>query len=162
MARGRKRKQPRRRQQPMIRVRAAAEALMGANLITSNLMGGNVGQVLLGDLNQSGGTGALAGLMGPQPGVITLKEVLTGMNTTHATTSGSSLLYGGGSSSTAMVPSTPLGQVAQNFQNNLGNLIVGGILQTAGWRIFNKVTAKTTRRANAMIRRAGLGSTIQI
>ena len=159
MARRSKRKQTRRRQQPMIRVRAAAEALMGANLITSNLMGGNIGQVLLGDLNASGGSGALAGLMGPQPGVITLKEILTGMNTTHAITSGSSLY---GAAPQTIVSGSPLQQVAQNFQNNVGNIVIGGIMQTAGWRIFNKVTAKTTRRANAMLRRAGLGSTIQL
>lgn len=144
----------------MIRVRASLEALMGANLLTENLMGGNVGQVLLGDLNASGGTGAFAGLMGPQPGVITLKEVLTGMNTTHALTSGSSLV--GGYTPSTTVAGSPLQQVAQNFQNNLGNIIVGGIFQTAGWRIFNKISAKSVRRANAMIRRAGLGSTIQI
>jgi|TARA_R110000824_G_scaffold162751_1_gene338485 hypothetical protein len=142
----------------MIRVRASLEALMGANLLTENLMGGNVGQVLLGDLNASGGTGAFAGLMGPQPGVITLKEVLTGMNTTHAVTSGS--LYGGGT--TSIVAGSPLQQVAQNFQSNLGNIVVGGIMQTAGWRIFNKISAKSVRRVNGMIRRAGLGSTIQI
>ena len=164
MARGRKRKATRRRQQPMIKVRAAAEALMGANLITQNLMGGNALEVILGDLNSSGGTGAFQQLMGPQPSVITLKEVLTGsMNSLQLTTS-SSGVYGKPTTTSQVVTSStsPLDAIAANFQANVGNIVVGGIMQTVGWRLFNKVTSKSVRRANAMIRRAGLGSTIQI
>ena len=148
----------------MIKVSQAAETLMGMNLITQNLMGGNALQVLLGDLNAQAGSGAIGQLMGPQPNVITVKEILTGtMNTL-----GTSTAYGGVGSkpqtTTSIVASgtSPLDAIAQNFQNNVGNIIVGGVLQTAGWRIFNKVTAKSKRRANAMIRRAGLGSTIQL
>jgi len=144
----------------MIKVRATLEALMGANLISTNVMGGNIGQVLLGDLNATAGAGAFGALMGPQPNVITLKEVLTGMNTSHATTSPYQLA--GGASGTTIAPPSPLEQAASNFQANLGNIVVGGIMQTAGWRIFNKISSKSVRRANAMIRRAGLGSTIQL
>ncbi len=143
----------------MIRVRAALEALMGANLISTNVMGGNIGQVLLGDLNATAGAGAFGALMGPQPNVITLKEVLTGMNTTHALSSPYQVV---GSSAATIAPASPLQQAASNFQANLGNIVVGGIMQTAGWRIFNKISSKSVRRANAMIRRAGLGSTIQL
>ena len=143
----------------MIKVRAMAEALMAGNLVTQNLMGGNVLEVLLGDLNAQGGTGAIQQLMGPQPGVITIKEVLTGsMNTTEMTQN----LNRTWSTSIATSATSPLDAIAANFQANVGNIIVGGVMQTAGWRIFNKVTAKSVRRANAMIRRAGLGSTIQI
>ena len=149
----------------MIKVRAMAEALMAGNLVSQNLMGGNVLEVMLGDLNAQGGTGAIQQLMGPQPGVITIKEVLTGsMNTTGGgswTTSalGKSTYTAGG---IVQSSTSPLDAIAANFQANVGNIVVGGIMQTAGWRIFNKVTAKSVRRANAMIRRAGLGSTIQI
>jgi hypothetical protein len=148
----------------MIKVRAMAEALMAGNLVTQNLMGGNVLEVLLGDLNAQGGTGAIQQLMGPQPGVITLKEILTGtMNTTGGSWTTSALgkqTY----QSTGITTSSqsPLDAIAASFSANVGNIVVGGVMQTAGWRIFNKVTAKSVRRANAMIRRAGLGSTIQI
>jgi hypothetical protein len=159
MARRRKAAKRRRKPQPMIKVRAMAEALMAGNLVTQNLMGGNVLEVLLGDLNAQGGTGAIQQLMGPQPGVITIKEVLTGsMNTTEMTQN----LNRTWSTSIATSATSPLDAIAANFQANVGNIIVGGVMQTAGWRIFNKVTAKSVRRANAMIRRAGLGSTIQI
>jgi hypothetical protein len=143
----------------MIKVRAMAEALMAGNLVTQNLMGGNVLEVLLGDLNAQGGTGAIQQLMGPQPGVITIKEVLTGsMNTTEMTQN----LNRTWSTSIATSATSPLDAIAANFQANVGNIIVGGVMQTAGWRIFNKVTAKSVRRANSMIRKFGLGSTIQI
>jgi hypothetical protein len=159
MARRRKAAKKRRKPQPMIKVRAMAEALMAGNLVTQNLMGGNVLEVLLGDLNAQGGTGTIQQLMGPQPGVITIKEVLTGsMNTTEMTQN----LNRTWSTSIATSATSPLDAIAANFQANVGNIIVGGVMQTAGWRIFNKVTAKSVRRANAMIRRAGLGSTIQI
>ena len=166
MARGRRRKQTRsRRAKPMIKVSQAAETLMGMNLITQNLMGGNALQVLLGDLNAQAGSGAIGQLMGPQPNVITVKEILTGtMNTMGPSVTTYGTPGSKGQTTTSIVASgtSPLDAIAQNFQTNVGNIIVGGVLQTAGWRIFNKVTAKSKRRANAMIRRAGLGSTIQL
>ena len=62
----------------MFRVMPALEAYAVANVATQNLMGGNPIQVILGDLNTTAGTGMYGGLMGPQPGVITIKEMLTG------------------------------------------------------------------------------------
>lgn len=156
MARRRKSKTTRLRVKPMIKVSAAAETLMGMNLITQNLMGGNALQVLLGDLNAQAGSGAIGALMGPQPNVITIKEVLTGTMNQMGTVS---RLNPSGIVQSAL---SPIDVIAQNFQQNVGNIVVGGVLQTAGWRIFNKVTAKSRRKANAMIRRAGLGSTIQL
>ena len=156
MARRRKSKTTRRRVKPMIKVSAAAETLMGMHLITQNLMGGNALQVLLGDLNAQAGSGAIGALMGPQPNVITIKEVLTGTMNQMGTVS---RLNPSGIVQSAL---SPIDVIAQNFQQNVGNIVVGGVLQTAGWRIFNKVTAKSRRKANAMIRRAGLGSTIQL
>lgn len=140
----------------MIKVSQVAETLMGLNLVTQNLMGGNALQVLLGDLNAQAGSGAIGALMGPQPNVITVKEILTGTMNQMGT---ASRLNPSGIVTSAL---SPIDTIAQNFQQNVGNIVVGGVLQTAGWRIFNKVTAKSKRRANAMIRRAGLGSTIQL
>ena len=102
--------------------------------------------------------------MGPQPGVITVKEMLTGtMNTVGTTTS-----YGAAGSkpytSTSIVTSgqSPLDALSQNFQNNFGNIIVGSVLTTAGFRLANKVLAKPKNKFNAMIRQMGLGSTVQL
>ena len=72
----------------MIKIMPMIEAFAVANIATQNLFGGNPIQVLLGDLNTSAGTGAYGALMGPQPGVITVKELLTGTMNTATTTSG--------------------------------------------------------------------------
>ena len=56
----------------------------------------------------------------------------------------------------------PLDAVAANFQANLGNIIVGTVMTTAGFRIANKVLSKPKARLNKMIRQVGLGATIQI
>jgi hypothetical protein len=123
MARGRRRKQTRtRRVKPMIKVSAAAETLMGMNLITQNLMGGNALQVLLGDLNAQAGSGAIGALMGPQPNVITIKEILTGTMNQMGT---ASRLNPSGIVQSAL---SPIDVIAQNFQQNVGNIVVGGVL----------------------------------
>ena len=57
---------------------------------------------------------------------------------------------------------TPLEIVTENFKDNFGNIIVGSVLTTAGFRLANKVLAKPKNKANAMLRQFGLGSTIQI
>ena len=61
----------------MLKVMPALEAYAIANIATQNLVGGNPLQFLLGDLNTTTGTG-LSAIMGPQPGVLTLKELLVG------------------------------------------------------------------------------------
>jgi hypothetical protein len=156
----------------MFRVMPALEAYAVANVATQNLMGGNPIQVILGDLNTSAGTGMYGGLMGPQPGVITIKEMLTGsMNTLQGTAAGGAVgtggytgLSSGSGQSMSIVTSSshPLEAVAQNFQNNLGNIVVGTALTTAGFRIANKVLRKPKTKMNKLLRDFGLGSTVQL
>jgi len=157
----------------MFRVMPALEAYAVANVATQNLMGGNPIQVILGDLNTSTGTGMYGGLMGPQPGVITIKEMLTGsMNTLQGTavtggavgTSGYTGLSSGSGQGMSIVTSSthPLEAISQNFQNNLGNIVVGTALTTAGFRIANKVLRKPKTKMNKLLRDFGLGSTVQL
>jgi hypothetical protein len=155
----------------MLKVMPALEAYAIANVATQNLFGGNPLQFVLGDLNATGGTGGLAAVMGPQPGVLTLKELLVGEyniggsgSSTGAlgpTSGSSSLVYQSGSATGTMF-GTPLEVVSQNFQNNFGNIIIGSVMTTAGFKIANKVLAKPKNKANKMLRQFGLGSTIQI
>ena len=150
----------------------ALEAYAVANVATQNLMGGNPIQVILGDLNTTAGTGMYGGLMGPQPGVITIKEMLTGtMNTLQGPattgavgTSGYSGLAGGSPGVMSVVTSStsPLNAISQNFQNNLGNIVVGTALTSAGFRIANKVLRKPKTKMNKLLRDVGLGSTVQL
>jgi hypothetical protein len=164
MARRRKKKTTRRRSKPMIKVLPLVEAYALMNIATQNLTGGSPLQTLLGDLNASAGTGYGGQLMGPQPGVITVKEMLTG--TMNQATYGSSYSHPSGKPTTTMTISTsatsPLDALSQNFQNNFGNIVVGSVLTTAGFRIANKVLSKPKNKFNAMIRQMGLGSTIQL
>ena len=148
------------------------ESFAIANVATQNLMGGNPIQVILGDLNTTAGTGMYGGLMGPQPGVITIKEMLTGtMNTLQGPattgavgTSGYSGLAGGSPGVMSVVTSStsPLNAISQNFQNNLGNIVVGTALTSAGFRIANKVLRKPKTKMNKLLRDVGLGSTVQL
>lgn len=150
----------------MLKLMSAIEAYAVANIATQNLMGGNPIQVLLGDLNTSAGAGAYGALMGPQPGVITVKEMLTGsMNTGsgQTTTTYGALGKPTGTTTTyAMSATSPLDAIAQNFQANIGNIVVGTALTTAGFRIANKVLSKPKNKMNKMLRDVGLGSTVQI
>lgn len=171
MARRRKTKTTRRRRaKAMFRVMPALEAYAVANVATQNLMGGNPIQVILGDLNSTSGSGMYGGLMGPQPGVITIKEMLTGtMNTIGAPAAGGQVGMGGyggglstGGSSVVTSSTHPLEAISQNFQNNLGNIVVGTALTTAGFRIANKVLRKPKSKMNKLLRDVGLGSTVQL
>lgn len=153
----------------MLKVLPALEAYALANIATQNLVGGSPAQFLLGDLNATSGTG-LQAIMGPQPGVLTLKEFLMGeYNYSYGqgpaqiagpTASSGETWSNVGSGSTAF--GSPLQVVASNFQNNIGNIVVGTALTTAGFRIFNKVMSKPKNKMNSWIRKAGLGSTIQL
>jgi hypothetical protein len=150
----------------MIKLMPALEAYAVANIATQNLMGGNPIQVLLGDLNTSAGSGAYGALMGPQPGVITVKEMLTGsMNTGsgQTTTTYGALGKPTGTTTTyAMSATSPLDAIAQNFQANMGNIVIGTALTTAGFRIANKVLRKPKTKMNKLLRDVGLGTTVQI
>ena len=173
MARRRNAKTTRRRRaKAMFRVMPMLESFAIANVATQNLMGGNPIQVILGDLNTTAGTGMYGGLMGPQPGVITIKEMLTGtMNTLQGPattgavgTSGYSGWAGGSPGVMSVVTSStsPLNAISQNFQNNLGNIVVGTALTSAGFRIANKVLRKPKTKMNKLLRDVGLGSTVQL
>lgn len=149
----------------------ALEAYMTANIATQNLMGGSPLQVLLGDLNSTAGTGALSQLMGPQPGVLTLKEMVSGEYNylslpgpagAQSPTAGAGQYMPSAASVRTTVGGSPLDIVASNFQNNIGNIIVGTAMTTAGFRVANKLLRKPKSKANKLLRDVGLGTTIQL
>ena len=164
----------RRRSKVMLRVLPALESYMIANVATQNLMGGNPFQVLLGDLNAQAGTGALSQLMGPQPGILTVKELLTGeANALSTSVGGQQVSYGPtagpstsltGLSTGSIVThgSSPIDIVTTNFKNNIGNIIIGTTLTTAGFRIANKVLRKPKTKMNKLLKDVGLGTTVQL
>jgi hypothetical protein len=149
----------------MVKVLPLIEAYALMNIATQNLTGGSPLQTLLGDLNSTAGGGYGGALMGPQPGVITVKEMLTGtMNEVSGSWSQPTQVGAKSTYSTSITTSaqSPLDALSQNFQNNFGNIVVGSVLTTAGFRIANKVLAKPKNKFNAMIRQMGLGSTVQL
>ena len=158
----------RRRSKVMLRVMPALESYMIANVATQNLMGGNPFQVILGDLNAQAGTGALGQLMGPQPGVISIKELVSGsMNEIGSTPAQMQAWAQGGfqgSAATSLMTSatSPIDAITQNFSNNIGNIIIGTTLTTAGFRVANKVLRKPKSKMNKLLRDVGLGSTVQL
>jgi len=164
MARRKNKRKTRRRAKPMVKVLPLIEAYALMNIATQNLTGGSPLQTLLGDLNAGTGTGYGGALMGPQPGVITVKEMLTGTMNTVSGSYSTSAVTGKPTYSTSITTSaqTPLDALSQNFQNNFGNIVVGSVLTTAGFRIANKVLAKPKNKFNAMIGQMGLGSTVQL
>ena len=152
----------------MLRVLPALEAYAIANIATQNTVGGSPIQFLLGDMNAPGGTG-ISALMGPQPGVLTLKELLTGsFNVGSSGSAYTGPTAGGMVSTVAGGPrqswggQTALEIVGSNFANNFGTIIVSSAFTSAGFRIANKVLAKPKTKMNKMLRDVGLGSTVQL
>ena len=158
----------------MLKVMPALEAYAIANIATQNLVGGSPIQFLLGDLNASAGSGTIGSLMGPQPGVLTLKEMISG---NYNYTYGSGFSYNPSGSAAGMsgyIPSgssvttsssaygSPIEILSSNFQSNIGNIVVGTALTTAGFRIANKVLRKPKTKMNKLLRDVGLGSTVQL
>ena len=171
MVRRRRKTNGKRRAKPMIRVMPALEAYMTANVATQNLFGGSPLQVALGDLSTTSGTGMLSQLMGPQPGVLTLKEIVSGQYNyvslpgpagAQSPTAGA----GGYMPSAASIQTGGHGSVldiiSTNFQNNIGSIVVGTAMTTAGFRIANKLLRKPKAKANKLLRDAGLGTTVQL
>ena len=155
----------------MLRVMPALESYMIANVATQNLMGGNPFQVILGDLNAQAGSGALGQIMGPQPGVLTLKELITGEYNylslpgpagAQSPTAGAGQYMPSLASVRTTPGGSPLEVITQNFTSNIGNIIVGTTLTTAGFRIANKVLRKPKSKMNKLLRDVGLGSTVQL
>lgn len=105
----------------------------------------------------------LANAMGPSSaGAITLKELLTGSMNVQMTQT-----YRGskGQTLTRQVMGQTggvLGEVSDNFMNNIGNIVVGTALTTGGFKLAKRVLRKPISMANRQIRALGLGSTIQI
>ena len=162
-------KTTRRRKKVMLRVMPMLEAYALTNIATQNLFNGSPLQVLLGDLNETAGSngGALAQLMGPQPTVLTLKELMMGeYNQTRTGGHYYSPTATGEIGDYTVTGSTshgsPLQIVSENFKNNFGNIVVGSVLTTAGFRIASKVLSKPKNKMNAMLREANLGSIVQI
>lgn len=147
----------------MLKVLPAVEGYVLANIATQSLFNGNPLQFLLGDLNASGGTTALSQAMGPQPNVISLKELLTGsMNTATSTTSSSSVFGKPTTTTSYGMTGGVIDAVQQNFMNNIGNIVIGTAMSTAGFRVAKRVLRKPINMANRQLRAVGLGSTIQI
>ena len=154
----------------MFRVMPALESYMVANIATQNLLGGNPFQVILGDLNSTAGTGFLGQIMGPQPGVLSLKEIISGEYNyvslpgpagAQSPTAGANM-YIPSSSSLRTGTSSPLEIIKDNFVDNIGNIIVGTTLTTAGFRIANKVLRKPKSKMNKLLKDVGLGTTVQL
>jgi hypothetical protein len=150
----------------MLKILPAIEGFVLANIATQNLFDANPLEFLLGDLNQDVGMNPnmLQLAMGPSSaGAISLKEILTGsMNIASRvyvppTVAGKSGTYKQGYAQVGGV----LDQVQTNFMDNMGNIIIGTVASTAGFRIAKKVLRKPINMANRQLRNAGLGSTVQ-
>ena len=171
--RRRRKSNGRRRSKTMFRVMPALESYMIANVATQNLMGGNPFQVILGDLNAQAGTGALGQIMGPQPGVLRLKELVTGsanamsgsvggMQVSYGPTSGSTSISGVTGGQIVAAGSSPIDIITSNFTQNIGNIVIGTALTSAGFRVANKVLRKPKSKMNKLLRDVGLGTTVQL
>ena len=158
-----KKRTTRRRAKPMLKILPALEGYVLANIATTNLFNSNPLQFLLGDLNSTAGSGnALAIAMGPHHTGFSLKELLTNSMST-GTTSQSYAAAGQKPHTTTTVSYSGgvLDTVQQNFMNNMGNIVIGTAMSTAGFRIAKKVLRKPINMANRSLRQFGLGSTVQ-
>jgi len=155
-----KKRTPRRRAKPMLKILPALEGYILANIATQNLFGSNPLQFLLGDLNASvpANAGPLAIAMGPNHSGISLKELLT--NSMSQAVSYQTRQYSGAVTQIHQTGGV-LDQVQQNFMNNMGTIIIGTAMSTAGFRIAKKVLRKPISMANRSLRQFNLGSTIQ-
>ena len=159
-----KKRTTRRRVKPMLKVLPALEGYVLANIATQNLFNSNPLQFLLGDLNASVGSNpnALALAMGPNHSGISLKELL--MNSMSTATTGTYQTSVSGKPQTGTTYGSTggvLDAVQANFMNNMGNIIVGTAMSTAGFRIAKKVLRKPINMANKSLRQFGLGATVQ-
>jgi len=159
-----KKRTTRRRAKPMLKILPALEGYVLANIATQNLFGSNPLSFLLGDLNSSVGSNpnALALAMGPNHQGISLKELLMNSMSTSAQ-SQTTTNVGGKPVTTYSYGQTGgvLDAVQQNFMNNMGNIIVGTAMSTAGFRIAKKVLRKPINMANRSLKQFGLGATVQ-
>jgi len=137
----------------MLKVLPAIEGFVLANIATRNLFNSGPVGFLLGDLNDSVPpyANALQIAMGPsEVGAISLKELLTNSMNIHEERQGYSGMVGG-----------VLAEVQSNFMDNMGNIIIGTVASTAGFRIARKVLRKPINMANRQLKNMGLAGTIQ-
>lgn len=138
----------------MLKVLPAIEGFVLANIATRNLFNSGPVDFLLGDLNDSipPYANALQIAMGPsEVNAISLKELLTGSMNRHTEyASGAGGMVGG-----------VLAEVQSNFMDNMGNIIIGTVASTAGFRIARKVLRKPINMANRQLKNMGLAGTIQ-
>jgi hypothetical protein len=149
----------------MLKIFPLVEGFVLANIATQNLFETNPLTFLLGDLNAETPMDAnmLQLAMGPSSTqAITLKELLTNsMNVSvtryrQATPGGKTTSY-----QTREQVGGVLAEVQENFMNNMGNIIIGTVASTAGFRIARKILKKPINMANRQLRNAGLGATVQ-
>ena len=144
----------------MFKIMALAETYMQAGIATGELMGtNNPLQAILGDLNPNAPAGSMLGPQGP--GVLTLKEIVTG--TADAVGGEGMPSYGGRTGPGGNITgANPLQIIGSNFANNWFNIVYRTALVGAGFRVANKVLSKPKAKINKMLRQSGLGSTVQI
>jgi hypothetical protein len=149
----------------MLKIFPLVEGFVLANIATQNLFDASPLEFILGDLNDSTpmNPNMLQLAMGPSStGAISLKEILTGsMNAaTQSYVPGPAGKKGSVSTVVGQVGGV-LNQVQENFMNNMGNIIIGTVASTAGFRIARKILKKPINMANRQLRNAGLGATVQ-
>ena len=145
----------------MLKIIPALEGFVLANIATQGLFNSNPLAFVLGDLNSTVGSSnpnALQLAMGPNHQGISLKELLTNSMSTSTYKAG---MKGAAGQYVTGTTGGVLDVVQQNFMNNMGNIIVGTAMSTAGFRIAKKVLRKPINMANRSLRQFGMGSTIQ-
>ena len=153
----------------MVKLLPALEGYMLANVATQNLFNANPLEFMLGDLNQGGLPMQPTGfqmLMGPTPaGTISLRELLTntmsGQNRTIVGWTKGQAVYGTSNALNPITQGSNFETVAQNFSDNIGNIIISTAGIGVGFRVAKKVLRKPIGMANKTLRNLGLGSTLQ-
>jgi len=148
----------------MLKILPALEGYVLANIATQSLFNSNPLQFLLGDLNSSVGANpnALALAMGQNHQGISLKELLmNSMSTATMGTTTSSVTGKPVAGWTYGQTGGVLDVVQQNFMNNMGSILIGTAVSTAGFRAARKILRKPINMANKSLRQFGLASTVQ-
>ena len=145
----------------MLKILPALEGYVLANIATQNLFNSTPLSFLLGDLNASVPANAnpLAVAMGPNHYGISLKELLTNSMSVAVQYQPSPTR---GTYTNIHQTGGVLDAVQQNFMNNMGNIIIGTAMSTAGFRVAKRVLRKPINMANRQLRQMGMGSTLQI
>lgn len=143
---GRKKKRRTRRKNPAVNVLALVEGYSYASIWSDALFKTTPLTFLLGDQPTAGG-----GYSGSASGEnsVSLKELITGWNTSSTSTSGSSTY-------------NSLELVRMNAMNNWGDAAIKSVLYGVGWRVAIKATAPARRKINGFLRKSGLGQIVKV